>query len=316
MLLFVAVTAMGYTSEARAEARVPLGHVEVRGEGPVTMVLLSGATLDWRLWDSFMDRNKERYTMYALTLPGLAGSEAMPMPRLWRPKNTAERQTPPRGTPWIDNAVDAVVDLMHERGLEGAVVMGHDLGGVIALRLATEHEELVSTVISIEGSPAVPLHQGSIDKKHRAMYAYSTRCTNLHSMTDERWAETMGNWSRNNTLTEEDAEFIESIGASSDKETVIRYMVEQTATDITKQMDDLKQPTLAIYSSLSEARMRVINDKKRKLFGSAWHAEVRMPPYEEIGFLYPIKLPERFDAEIGEYLDTQGLTDEEPKKGH
>ncbi|HWQ33597.1 MAG TPA: hypothetical protein VNQ79_12150 [Blastocatellia bacterium] len=49
-----------------------LGHVEKRGRGPVPMILISDVRTDWTIWQSFMERNAERYTMYAVTLPGAA----------------------------------------------------------------------------------------------------------------------------------------------------------------------------------------------------------------------------------------------------
>src|SRR5688500_2392184 len=46
----------------------PVPHVEVRGKGPIQMVLIPGLLSDWTVFESFMERNGERYTMYAVTL--------------------------------------------------------------------------------------------------------------------------------------------------------------------------------------------------------------------------------------------------------
>ena len=73
-----------------ASAGTPLGHVEQRGAGPTPVVLISGLACDWTVWEDFMDRNTERFTMYAVTLPGMAGTDAPPKPE-------AEG-----GTPWLD----------------------------------------------------------------------------------------------------------------------------------------------------------------------------------------------------------------------
>src|SRR5262245_47521140 len=60
-------------------AVTPLGHVEVRGTGPVPVVLIPNLVMDWTIFESFMQRNSEKFTMYAVTLPGFAGSAPPPM---------------------------------------------------------------------------------------------------------------------------------------------------------------------------------------------------------------------------------------------
>ena len=63
-----------------AIAAPELAHVEVRGTGDTALVLIPGLVCGWEVWESFMDRNGDRYTMYAVTLPGMNGSEPLPLP--------------------------------------------------------------------------------------------------------------------------------------------------------------------------------------------------------------------------------------------
>jgi hypothetical protein len=43
-----------------------LGQVEKRGRGPVPVILIADVRTDWTIYQSFIDRNAERYTMYAV----------------------------------------------------------------------------------------------------------------------------------------------------------------------------------------------------------------------------------------------------------
>ena len=61
-----------------------LAHVETRGEGDTHLLLVPGLLCDWTVWESFMERNAERYTMHAVTLPGFGGTEPPPEPEATR----------------------------------------------------------------------------------------------------------------------------------------------------------------------------------------------------------------------------------------
>src|SRR5262249_21337993 len=108
-------------------AFTPIAHVEKRGSGPINMVLIPGMSCDWTVFDKFMDRNSVRYTMWAVTLPGFGGTPAPPTP--------AENQV----GAWLDNADAAVWKVIQDQKIAKPVIVGHSLGGFLALRLGTEH---------------------------------------------------------------------------------------------------------------------------------------------------------------------------------
>ncbi|HBS29171.1 MAG TPA: hypothetical protein DEB06_06895 [Phycisphaerales bacterium] len=117
-----------------------------RGNGPVTLVLIPGAAFDASVWDEFMARHTERYTMYAITPPGHGGTPAYPMP---------EDPESFESTPWSDALVDGVVRLIRRQGLEKPIIVGHHLmGDHYAMRLALDHPDLIGGVAVVSGSPA------------------------------------------------------------------------------------------------------------------------------------------------------------------
>src|SRR5262245_60595350 len=60
--------------------RAGIAEVERRGSGPVPLVLIAGAPYGWRAWEGFMARNAERYTMFAVTPAGYAGTAPPALP--------------------------------------------------------------------------------------------------------------------------------------------------------------------------------------------------------------------------------------------
>ena len=306
ILLLVALLFGAFSNRADAEAQVPLGHVEIRGSGPLPMVLISGPTLDWRYWEDFMDRNSDVYTMYAVTLPGMSGSEAMPSPPLWRPPDREDRKKPPLETPWLDNAVEAIVDMMIEEEIGPAVVMGHAMGGLLALRLGIEHPAMVSAVISLEGPVAFPTPR-EMTRNERAADALWRFDHNLRSISPEDWPGQMARWTRTGASNTEITDFVTELSLETSQEVCIRYMVEHRMTDLSDEIAKLRAPTLGIFSEVSSQDGVNYDRIKKTQFGPAWHEDIRFYPMDEIGFFYTLRAPERFDMEIADFLRAKNI---------
>ena len=119
-----------------------LGDVVRRGEGPVHLLLLPGAPFGADVWDAFMERNAERYTMWAITQPGYGGTAPSPMPS-WDDLSAS---------PWSDGVQEAIVRLIADEGMRRPFVVGHHLeSDRRALRLGLEHPELISGVAVMAG---------------------------------------------------------------------------------------------------------------------------------------------------------------------
>jgi len=119
-----------------------LGAVEKRGRGPIPVILIADIRTDWSLYRSFMDRNAERYTMYAVTLPGYGGAPAPPRPE------TLDLKT----TPWWDGAEKGIINLIEKNGLNQPVVIGMAASSYLATRLAVNHPDKIRAAVAIDGS--------------------------------------------------------------------------------------------------------------------------------------------------------------------
>jgi pimeloyl-ACP methyl ester carboxylesterase len=107
--------------------------VEAGSGAPV--VLLHGLFFDHRTWDYVIDDLEREFRLVAPDFPGFGESE----------KPAAARF--PYG---IDAFTEAVADLYGGLGLSRAAVVGHGLGGAVALTLAANHPELVSRLVLVD----------------------------------------------------------------------------------------------------------------------------------------------------------------------
>ena len=122
------------TSATNLETRVSGGvHYRVGGSGE-PLLLVHGLAGSWRNWCEVLPALLERHRVIAVDLPGHGGSAA-----------------PPRGTSTADLAA-SVAAVLEAESVEGAIVAGHSLGGLVSLRLARTRPELVRGLLLV--SPA------------------------------------------------------------------------------------------------------------------------------------------------------------------
>src|SRR5262249_17048849 len=87
-----------------------LGAVIKVGTGPRTMILMPGLGFGGGIFDDFMARYRDQFTMYAVTLPGFGGTAALPIPGV----------TSFGEVPWTKSAEQAILALMSQQRITRA----------------------------------------------------------------------------------------------------------------------------------------------------------------------------------------------------
>lgn len=119
------------------EGNVEVGSLRVHfreaGSGD-PVLLIHGWPVDSRLWSRQIERLGERHRVLALDLPGYGESD-------------------PPGEVSFDVLVGTVAGFLDAVGIERAAVVGHDVGGAIALLAAIRHPERVSRLVVMDTTP-------------------------------------------------------------------------------------------------------------------------------------------------------------------
>ena len=118
---------------------VRLHHLDHGGSG-VPIVLIHGVLGHAHIWDATVDTLHDAGHVYALDLRGYGDSQ-------WDPTSTYSTES---------HAAD-IAAWMDKQGLERAHIVGFSWGGLIGLRLATLHPELVDRLALLDISPSSPL---------------------------------------------------------------------------------------------------------------------------------------------------------------
>ena len=271
----------------------PFPEVVVSGDGPVPMVLLPGVPTDWTLWEGFMERNSERYTMHAVTLPGMRGTQAPP---------EYERLG---GTPWFTNALRATIDLIETRDLDDPVVVGHGFGGMIAYELAVQRPDLIRGAVSVEGLPAVPLAGRQLRPENRPDFALKVARYILQP-DQEAWEDGMMRKIENWLPNDPDAvEHLERIVEQTDARTVGFYQFEVMLLDMRESLPDIIDPFLvigAVYEGGPNQirRESLLNGWQTALAGAP--NNLTFVPFEDARHFIPLEHPEALDRAIDAFV--------------
>ena len=139
MFSAIILSALIGVSSTETLATPSLPEVHSIGSGPTTLLLIPCMSGRWVQWQPFMERNKDRFTCIAVTLPGFGGTRYTEFPL----------QSPER--PWREHALEGLETLLEKRNIEDVVLVGHSWGTTIALELASRQEQRVRAVINVDG---------------------------------------------------------------------------------------------------------------------------------------------------------------------
>src|SRR5262249_26588892 len=112
--------------------------VQVSGHGRA-MILIPGLSSSGDTWKGTAARYQERYQCHVLTLAGFAGVPAI-------------------DAPLIPTVRDELARYIEQQHLDKPVIIGHSLGGDVALDFAANHPDLTGPLVIVD---ALPFYAGA-----------------------------------------------------------------------------------------------------------------------------------------------------------
>ena len=103
------------------------------------VILIPGLEGGSWVWQRTIEQLQKHHVVYAVTL---AGFDGVPAPR--------------EGGNLLDRADASLLKLIRQHKLDKPVLVGHSLGGTLALRFAGEHAQLLGGVVAVDGLPIFP----------------------------------------------------------------------------------------------------------------------------------------------------------------
>jgi N-formylmaleamate deformylase len=239
--------------------------VEVSGSGhPV--ILIPGLGSPGEVWTETVQHLEDSYECHVLTLSGFAGRAPID-----EPLSAAVRRDLTR--------------YIRSRRLHRPIIVGHSMGGFIALWLAASFPENVGPVIVVDAGPAL---SGDLDaaKLLRSRWVQAS---------DEEFAVQAKTMYTGMATDPRRLEAISTLAAKSDRRTIGDAIYEMVLTDLTDRMPAIRAPVLFVLAD------GAFQQRIRKQVGGVRTKEIVVVPRAR--HFVMIDDPKRFFEAIDAFLD-------------
>lgn len=233
--------------------------VSVRGVGR-PMILIPGLECPGQVWQGFIEHFQSKYQVHSITLAGFAGEPAVPGLRLVDVKND-------------------LIRYIQDSKLEKPLIVGHSLGGFLALWVGASAPDLVSGIISVDGLPFLPALMnptGSIEESKAAAEQLRT----LYSSLKPEQIESMTKMSVGQMISDpKDADTVVKWAKRSDAAFVGQALYDLLTTDLRTEMAKVRAPLLLIgagkaFASNPEGLAKVRAAYESQVAGAPQHRVV------------------------------------------
>jgi pimeloyl-ACP methyl ester carboxylesterase len=202
--------------------------VERHGAHGHPVILIPGLEGGPWVWQQTIDHLQKNHVVYAVTL---AGFDGMPPPE--------------DGGNLLDRADASLLQLIRQRKIDKPVLVGHSIGGTLALRFASEHAELISGIVAVDGLPIFP-GMDRLGTEQRLAVAAQTR-QGMAQVTPEQFkAQALGYMQHIGVVDPQLAARYAPMNARSDIKATAEYMAEDLASDLRPGLKHANVPILEI----------------------------------------------------------------------
>lgn len=203
--------------------------VEKFGAG-TPILMIPGLSSSGDVWDDTVKILEADYECHVVTLPGFAG------------------QPPVQTETFLRLAGDELLDYLEAHDLRNTIVMGHSLGGFLALYLGTRQSSHIGKLIVVDGLPFMGASQNPQATPESLRPMAEMMKNNIQLQSDEQFEATQPAMLATMITSPERITQAMEWGRKSDRVTVGQAMYELFQWDLRDELDKIQEPTLVLGS--------------------------------------------------------------------
>ena len=202
--------------------------VKVTGNGR-PLLLIPGLASSGDTWTTTVAHLGSRCTCHVLTLAGFAGTASIDRPLF----PTVRRQ---------------LADYIRERRLDRPIVIGHSLGGMLAMALAADRPDLVGPLVIVDALPFMAGPNMQVKNVEEARAAVARMEAYMSRLTQKQWDAyaKSGVSTRYMVTSASDADTLVKWSTATDRRTLIRALGEAYRIDLREDIAKITSPVLAL----------------------------------------------------------------------
>lgn len=190
------------------------------------LILIPGLASGSWVWQDTIRAFSGDHAVYVLTLPGFDGR-------------------PPAGPEPVANARAALAELIAARHLDKPVIVGHSLGGTLALAVAEDRPAAVGGVVSIDGLPVMPGTE-DMPPAARAQAAQRMQAGLAHASLDAFASQQQAYMRTIGVMDMGKADDLAKLSARSDPASTAQYVADDLQLDLRPGLKTIAAPVLVL----------------------------------------------------------------------
>jgi pimeloyl-ACP methyl ester carboxylesterase len=282
----------GHAAHGHAHADFESGRFHVRIDGPEhpvgDVILIPGLSSSPEVWDGLTDQLKGRYRVHRIHVQGFAGAPA------------EDNATGPVAAPVAEDLARYIA----EQGLNKPAVIGHSMGGTIAMMLAARHPDSVGKLMVVDMVPFMGAMFGppgttaeSVTPVADQLYAAQT--TGPEDQYRQQAAAAITGMINTESLRAgplQDA-------AASDRAVSASAFRELVVTDLRPELARITAPTEVLYVKFNDPRMTPGITDAIYQASFATLPGAKLTRIDDSAHFIMLDQPARFAAEVNAFLE-------------
>jgi pimeloyl-ACP methyl ester carboxylesterase len=205
--------------------------VSIKGSGD-PVLLIPGLACSGAVWDETFEKLSAQYECHIFTLAGFAGTQAFPG----------------SDTSFLPKIKKGIIQYIDQQSIKKPVIIGHSLGGFMALSIAAEAPQLLKKIIIVDSYPfySAAMNPGATAEQARP------QAQMMKTMMVNQTAEVFESQQKQSMPTmaaqADDIEKIIQWSLASDRPTVAQAMYELMTTDLRDEAEKVSCPILVFGS--------------------------------------------------------------------
>lgn len=261
-------------------------HVRVDGEGP-DVILIPGLSSSPGVWDGTVAALGGHYRVHRLHIQGFAGAAA------------GDNAEGPVSSP----VAEELARYIQEQGLEQPAVIGHSMGGTIALMLAARHPDLVGKLMVVDMVPFMGAMFGGPGATPESVTPVADQIqAGMTNGPDAAYRAQLESTINSMILTEDLRAGPLQDSLTSDRAVSAAAYRELIVTDLGPELSRITAPTEVVYARFNDPRMTPeITDG---IYAAAFSRlpGVKLKRIEDSAHFIMLDQPDRFAAEVEAFL--------------
>ena len=284
VLALLSVLALGAADASQTADRPTRFSVAVTGQGP-HVILIPGLATPGDVWDATVKHLAPTHRVHVVQVAGFGGADAGP--------NKADGDMLP--------ALVAEM-VQYVAGLDRPAVIGHSLGGLIALEVAAQKPDAISRVLVVDALPFFALTISPSATIDMAKQMATMMRNQLMAQTDAQYSASAPIAAARLAKSATGRASVAKWAAASDRTVVGKAMYEVTVTDARPQLPQIKAKTTVLYAF--DATMGLPQATIDSLYSGAYNglAGVDLKRIDDSYHFIMLDQPDAFLREVDAFL--------------